>query len=420
MGNVPEQGPVLLVGNHSGGNVTPDTMVFTLAFSTYFGVERRFYQLAHNLVLSLPWLGFLRRFGTVAASPRNAERALRSGAALLVYPGGDHETHRPSWQSGTVDFAGRRGFVRLALDHDVPIVPVVAIGGQETALFLSQGEGLARSSRARPAPAPEGPADLDRRAVGPQRRRRPRAHPAAGEDHDRGAARAAPARAVRPRARRRRGLRARRRAHAGDARRARRGAQAADPRLDAPVRRHRDRRAAAGGVGLRVRPGRDAALHGRRHPLGGRLRARPRSRRPLSHAHAGASAEIGGLVEVVEYDEPRDLAWTSVTGIDQRGRWRLRARSAHRTHVELRLSYGVSGDRRLARRARRRADGAREPPALAARAQASGRARAGARRSRRPPGRGPQARKFIVECPGVGFRAGERIVRALVMLPCVA
>jgi len=55
------------------------------------------------------------------------------------------------------------------------------------------------------------------------------------------------------------------------------------------------------------------------------------------------SAEIGGLVEVVEYDEPRDLAWTSVTGIDQRGRWRLRARSAHRTHVELRLSYGVSG-----------------------------------------------------------------------------
>ena len=147
MGNVPEHGPVLLVGNHSGGNMSPDTMVFTLAFSTYFGVERRFHQLAHNVVLSLPWLGFLRRFGTVAASPRNAERALRSGAALLVYPGGDHETHRPSWQSGTVDFAGRRGFVRLALEHDVPIVPVVAIGGQETALFLTRGEGLARALR---------------------------------------------------------------------------------------------------------------------------------------------------------------------------------------------------------------------------------------------------------------------------------
>ena len=49
----PRTGPVLLVGNHSGGNLTPDTTVFTLAFSTYFGVERAFYQLAHNLVLSL-------------------------------------------------------------------------------------------------------------------------------------------------------------------------------------------------------------------------------------------------------------------------------------------------------------------------------------------------------------------------------
>jgi 1-acyl-sn-glycerol-3-phosphate acyltransferase len=144
LGNIPEEGPVLLVGNHSGGNVTPDTGVFILAFSTYFGVERRFHQLAHNLVLSMPGLGFLRKWGTVAASPENAEQALRSGAALLVYPGGDHEVHRPSWEGNTVNFAGRQGFIRLALEHDVPIVPVVAIGGQETALFLSRGEGLSK------------------------------------------------------------------------------------------------------------------------------------------------------------------------------------------------------------------------------------------------------------------------------------
>jgi 1-acyl-sn-glycerol-3-phosphate acyltransferase len=144
LGNIPDDGPVLLVGNHSGGNLTPDTTVFTLAFSAYFGVERQFFQLAHNLVLSMPGLGFLRRFGTVAASPQNAEKALAEGAALLVYPGGDYEVHRPTWESGRVDFGGRRGFVRLALRHDVPIVPVVSIGGQETALFLSRGEGLAR------------------------------------------------------------------------------------------------------------------------------------------------------------------------------------------------------------------------------------------------------------------------------------
>jgi uncharacterized membrane protein len=56
------------------------------------------------------------------------------------------------------------------------------------------------------------------------------------------------------------------------------------------------------------------------------------------------SAEVGGLVEIVECDELRDLAWTSVTGIDQRGRWRLREHaSGERTTVELRMQYGVAG-----------------------------------------------------------------------------
>lgn len=144
---IPDKGPVLLVGNHSGGNMAPDTIVFTLAFVSYFGVERPFFQLAHNLVLAAPQLSWLRRFGTVAASHSNSKRALASGGALLVYPGGDREVHRPSWESGKVDFGGRSGFVDLALAHDVPIVPVVAIGGQETALFLSRGERLARALR---------------------------------------------------------------------------------------------------------------------------------------------------------------------------------------------------------------------------------------------------------------------------------
>lgn len=144
MHNIPESGPVLLVGNHSGGNVTPDTIVFTVAFNTYFGVERPFYQLAHNLVLASPAGPLLRRYGTVSASHEHAREALEAGAAVLVYPGGDWEVHRPSWQGNRVDFNGRKGFIRLARDAGVPIVPVVAVGGQETALFLSHGAGLAR------------------------------------------------------------------------------------------------------------------------------------------------------------------------------------------------------------------------------------------------------------------------------------
>ena len=135
---------MLLVGNHSGGNLTPDTIVFTVAFCTYFGVERPFYQLAHNLVLASPVGPILRRYGTVSASHEHAREALEAGAAVLVYPGGDWEVHRPSWERNKVDFAGRKGFIRLARDAGVPIVPVVSVGGQETALFLSNGNWLAK------------------------------------------------------------------------------------------------------------------------------------------------------------------------------------------------------------------------------------------------------------------------------------
>jgi 1-acyl-sn-glycerol-3-phosphate acyltransferase len=148
MGNVPEQGAALLVGNHTGGNMAPEVIVLPLAFSTYFGVERPFYQLAHNLVLASPVGPLLRRYGTMAASHKHAERALESDAVVLVFPGGDWEVHRPSWERNKVDFAGRTGFVKLALSQDVPIVPVVTIGGQETALFLSRGAWLAKLTRA--------------------------------------------------------------------------------------------------------------------------------------------------------------------------------------------------------------------------------------------------------------------------------
>jgi uncharacterized membrane protein len=55
------------------------------------------------------------------------------------------------------------------------------------------------------------------------------------------------------------------------------------------------------------------------------------------------SAEVGGLIEVVEFNEPFDMAWSSVTGVDQRGRWRLRDAGNGRTRVELRFAYGVAG-----------------------------------------------------------------------------
>ena len=141
---IPGDGPVLIVGNHTGGASSPEVHISQLAISTYFGVERPHYQLAHRMVLNSPVGPLLRRFGTVEADPDNAAKALDAGAIVSVFPGGDHEVYRPSWESARIDMGGRKGFLKLAVEKDVPIVPMVTLGGQETALFLSRGEGLAR------------------------------------------------------------------------------------------------------------------------------------------------------------------------------------------------------------------------------------------------------------------------------------
>ena len=136
LGNIPDDGPVLLVGNHSGGAVSVDSLVFLLAFAAYFGVERPLHTLAHGV--SRP----LRRLGIVPAEPGLAERALDAGGAVVVYPGGSEEGHRPVWRRNRVDFGGRGEWIDLALERGVPVVPLVGIGGQETSLFLGRVRSL--------------------------------------------------------------------------------------------------------------------------------------------------------------------------------------------------------------------------------------------------------------------------------------
>ena len=101
---------MLLVGNHSGGTMIADTFVFAQSFLDHFGPDREFRQLAHDLVFKTPGLRTLaQRYGTVPASPENMERALDDGAALLVYPGGDEDSFRPSWETGEVALGGPDG-----------------------------------------------------------------------------------------------------------------------------------------------------------------------------------------------------------------------------------------------------------------------------------------------------------------------
>jgi 1-acyl-sn-glycerol-3-phosphate acyltransferase len=140
----PPAGGVLVVSNHSGGLLTPDVLVLGPAFYDTFGYDRPLYTLAHYGVFFTPLRGYLGRIGVIHASPENAAKALHSDAVVLVYPGGDYDAYRPTLSQNVIDFGGRTGYVRVAIETGVPIVPVVSIGGQETQLFLTRGDRLAK------------------------------------------------------------------------------------------------------------------------------------------------------------------------------------------------------------------------------------------------------------------------------------
>jgi 1-acyl-sn-glycerol-3-phosphate acyltransferase len=137
-------GGSLIVSNHSGGVNPPDVPVLWVDFFEKFGYDRPIYTLAHDLIFRGPVSGPLSRMGMIRATRENAVNALRSGAVVIVFPGGDYDALRPTSKQSTIDFDGRTGYVPTALEAGVPIVPVVSIGGQETQLFLTRGRWLGK------------------------------------------------------------------------------------------------------------------------------------------------------------------------------------------------------------------------------------------------------------------------------------
>jgi 1-acyl-sn-glycerol-3-phosphate acyltransferase len=143
LGRIPAGG-ALLVSNHSGGPTTTDLPTFAVDFYDRFGYDRPLYTLSHDILSVGPTKQFLKQIGFIPASRENAASALASDAAVIVFPGGDFDAMRPTLAQNVIDFDGRTGYVRTAIDAGVPIVPIVSIGGQETQFFLTRGTWLAK------------------------------------------------------------------------------------------------------------------------------------------------------------------------------------------------------------------------------------------------------------------------------------
>ncbi|MDB9445309.1 lysophospholipid acyltransferase family protein [Anabaena sp. CS-542/02] len=137
--HIPPEEKVLFVGSHNGGLATPDMSMIMYDWFRKFGCEKPVYGLMHPKVweLSPEIAKIAAKTGAVIAHPKMAYSALRSGASLLVYPGGAQDVFRPHYLRHKIYFAGRKGFIKLALRENVPIVPVISTGAHDTLIVLA-------------------------------------------------------------------------------------------------------------------------------------------------------------------------------------------------------------------------------------------------------------------------------------------
>ena len=138
--------PSLLIGVHSGGPLTMDAWTVVLSWWRHFGETRRLHGTAHDVLMGAPGLGsYFRRMGAVVPTRETLSAAFRKGDDVIIWPGGEVDAYRSFSKRDKAVLGGRKGFIRLAIREQVPIVPMATVGGHETLFVLSEGRGLAKA-----------------------------------------------------------------------------------------------------------------------------------------------------------------------------------------------------------------------------------------------------------------------------------
>src|SRR3954464_2062786 len=140
--------PCLLVGIHAGGILPIDAYAFGFAWFRRFGMDRIIRGTAHDFLTSSPLIGdYLGKIGVIPASHGGISTALAAGEDVVLYPGGDLDALRPWTKRNEVVFGGRKGWIRMALEANVPIVPVANLGASDTLFVLTDGQAIAKALR---------------------------------------------------------------------------------------------------------------------------------------------------------------------------------------------------------------------------------------------------------------------------------
>ncbi|MER7361262.1 lysophospholipid acyltransferase family protein [Nonomuraea wenchangensis] len=140
--NVPEEGGALVVANHSG-TLPLDALMLQVAM--HDDVHRPLRLLGADLVYQLPLLSHLaRKTGHTLACREDADRLLRKGELVGVFPEGFKGVGKPFSERYKLQRFGRGGFVASAIRAGVPILPTAIVGAEEIYPKIGDVKSLAR------------------------------------------------------------------------------------------------------------------------------------------------------------------------------------------------------------------------------------------------------------------------------------
>ena len=142
---IPDEGPAILVGNHSG-TVAIDALMMQYAVATEHPQERAVRNIGADLVFQLPFVGpMARKTGNALADDEDGLELLRRGELVGVFPEGFKGVGKGWRERYKLQRFGRGGFIELALRARVPIIPVAFVGPEETYPMLGNARFLARA-----------------------------------------------------------------------------------------------------------------------------------------------------------------------------------------------------------------------------------------------------------------------------------
>lgn len=138
--------PALVVGVHSGAPFVWDAWTVGIQWWRRFGQDRILHGTAHDALMAMPGVGaYFRSMGVLPAAPDSIAAALAAGRDVALWPGGEVDSLRLWTDRDKAVLGGRTGFIRMAINAGVPIVPVATVGGPDSMPVLLRGRRIAKA-----------------------------------------------------------------------------------------------------------------------------------------------------------------------------------------------------------------------------------------------------------------------------------